>query len=134
MSSAPASSPPAAQAKKDRSHYLYMAVIVAVALGIAGRPRRPRLRRQAQADRRGVRQPDQDDDLAGHLLHHRAGGRLGRAAPPTSARSAAWRSATSSTMSTVALAIGLVVGNVIKPGDGLNLTPRRRRGRRGAGR
>ena len=28
------------------------------------------------------------------------------------------------TMSTVALAIGLVVGNIIKPGDSLNLTPR----------
>ena len=33
MSSAASSSPPAAPAKKDRSHYLYMAVIVAVFLG-----------------------------------------------------------------------------------------------------
>ena len=36
-------------------------------------------------------------------------------------------------MSTVALAIGLVVGNLLKPGDGLQPHRRRRRGRRRAG-
>ena len=38
------------------------------------------------------------------------------------------------TMSTVALAIGLVVGNIVKPGAGLHLTDELRRRRPGAGR
>ncbi len=38
------------------------------------------------------------------------------------------------TMSTVALAIGLVVGNLIHPGSGLQPHRRRGQGRRGAGR
>lgn len=40
-------------------------------------PDRPRLRGRAQAARYGLREPDQDDDLADHLLHDRAGHRLG---------------------------------------------------------
>ena len=61
-----------------------------------GRAGRPRGRSGAEAARHRLRQPDQDDDQPDHLLHHRARRRLGHARPPRSARSAAWRSATSS--------------------------------------
>ena len=40
-------------------------------------PGRPRVRRRAQAARHRLCEPDQDDDLADHLLHDRAGHRLG---------------------------------------------------------
>ena len=62
---------------RNRTHYLYIAVIVAVALGVARRPRGARRRRGAQAARHRLRRPDQDDDPAGHLLHDRARRRLG---------------------------------------------------------
>ena len=122
MSSAPASSPPAAQAKKDRSHYLYMAVIVAVALGIAV----------------GLAAPDLAVKLKpiGEAFVNLIKMMISPVIFCTivlgvgSVRSAAHVGKVGSlalayflTMSTAALAIGLVVGNVIKPGDGLNLTP-----------
>src|SRR5213592_2594878 len=40
------------------------------------RLRRARLRQGTEAHRYGLREPDQDDDLAHHLLHHRPGRRL----------------------------------------------------------
>ena len=62
---------------RNRTHYLYLAVIVAVGARHPGRAGRPGLRRAAQAARHGVRRADQDDDPAGHLLHDRARRRLG---------------------------------------------------------
>lgn len=121
MSSAP-TSPPAAQVKKDRSHYLYMAVIVAVFLGIV----------------LGLAAPDFAVKLkpVGEAFVNLIKMMISPVIFCTivlgvgSVRSAAHVGKVGTlalgyflTMSTVALAIGLVVGNVIKPGEGLNLTP-----------
>ena len=73
-----AARPASGTPKRDRTHYLYIAVIVAVVPRHRVGLRRPRLRGEAQAARHGVRRPDQDDDQPDHLLHHRAGRRLGR--------------------------------------------------------
>ena len=68
----------------------------------------------------GLRRPDQDDDPAGHLLHDRARRRLGRQAAKVG-KVGGLALGYFLTMSTVALAIGLVVGNILKPGEGLDL-------------
>ena len=70
--------------------------------------------------RHRLRQPDQDDDHPGHLLHDRPGHRLD---PPGREGRQGRRLALGYflMMSTVALAIGLVVGNIIHPGAGLHL-------------
>ena len=63
--------------RRDRTHWLYIAVIVAVLAGIAVGLVFARGRQGRRRARHDVRQPDQDDDRAGHLLHDRAGHRLG---------------------------------------------------------
>ena len=80
---------------KNRTHYLYIAVIVAVLLGIAVGLVAPDFAVELKPLGTAFVGADQDDDPAGHLLHDRPRRRLGRAAPPRSARSAASRSATS---------------------------------------
>ena len=121
MSSAP-TSPPAAQAKKDRSHYLYMAVIVAVFLGIVLGLAAPefavKLKPVGEAFVNLIKMMISPVIFCTIVLG------VG------SVRSAAHVGKVGTlalgyflTMSTVALAIGLVVGNIIKPGEGLNLTP-----------
>ena len=71
--SAPATAP---ASKRDRTHYLYLSVIAAVVLGIVVGLVAPAFGKAVQAARHGVHRPDQDDDLADHLLHDRAGHRL----------------------------------------------------------
>ena len=105
--------------KKDRTHWLYIAV---------HHRRRSRHRRRvwcppsspssSEAARHRLRQPDQDDDRAGHLLHDRAGHRIGPQGLPgrqgrrhrpgllpdhvdARPRRSAWWSATSSTRARV---------------------------------
>ncbi len=121
LSSSP-SAAPASTPKKDRSHFLYMAVIVGLVLGIAV----------------GLLAPDFAVTLkpigtafvalikmmispvifctivlgVGSVASAAHVGKVGGLALGYFL-----------TMSTVALAIGLVVGNVIHPGSGLNLTP-----------
>ncbi len=68
--------------RRDRTHYLYLAVIGAVVAGIVVGLVVPDVRGGAQAARHGVRRPDQDDDPAGHLLHDRDRRRLGRQRRP----------------------------------------------------
>ena len=63
--------------KRDRTHYLYVAVIVAMVAGILVGWALPRGRQVAQAARHRLRQPHQDDDHADHLLHDRPRHRLG---------------------------------------------------------
>ena len=73
-----APSPATASASRpDRTHYLYLSVIAAVVLGIIVGLVAPSRRQGRPTARHGVRRADQDDDLAGHLLHDRAGHRLG---------------------------------------------------------
>jgi len=122
MSSAPPSSPPAAQAKKDRSHYLYMAVVAAVGLGILVGLVAPdfavKLKPVGEAFVNLIKMMISPVIFCTIVLG------VG------SVRSAAHVGKVGSlalgyflAMSTVALTIGLVVGNIIKPGAGLNLTP-----------
>ena len=119
---APGGTAAAAPRKKDKTHYLYIAVIVAVALGIAVGLARPRVRRRAEAARHRLRQPHQDDDPADHLLHARARRRLGAQAAKVG-KVGGLALGYFIVMSTVALAIGLVVGNILHPGSGLHITP-----------
>ena len=87
----------------DSSHYLYIAVIVAVLAGITVGLVGPEFAVGAEADRRRVRAAHQDDDRPDHLLHDRrsASARSRRRRP--SARSAAWRCCYFMVMSTFAL-------------------------------
>ncbi len=77
------------------THYLYLAVIGAVLLGIATGLLFPTFAVELEPLGKGFVSADQDDDRADHLLHHRARRRLGRQARPRSGRSAASRSPTS---------------------------------------
>jgi aerobic C4-dicarboxylate transport protein len=122
MSSAPASSPPAAQAKKDRSHYLYMAVIVAVVLGIIVGLAAPefavKLKPIGEAFVNLIKMMISPVIFCTIVLgigSVRSAAHVGKVGTLALAYFL--------TMSTAALAIGLVVGNIIKPGEGLNLTP-----------
>ena len=122
MSSAPTSSPPAAQAKKDRSHYLYMAVIVAVVLGIAVGLIAPdfavKLKPIGTAFVALIKMMISPVIFCTIVL---GVGSVASAAHVGKVGSLALGYFV--TMSTIALAIGLVVGNLIHPGSGLNLTP-----------
>ena len=134
MSTPAQDTPEAAPAKRqDRTHYLYIAVVVAVVLGVLV----------------GVFFEDFAKDLA--WLGEAFVGLITMMIQPVifctlvlgvgSVRSAASVGKVGGlalgyflTMSTVALAIGLVVGNLIHPGEGLEPFGRRRRGGKGAGR
>src|SRR6188472_664033 len=122
MTSAPPSSPPAAQAKKDRSHYLYMAVVAAVGLGILVGLVAPdfavKLKPVGEAFVNLIKMMISPVIFCTIVLG------VG------SVRSAAHVGKVGSlalgyflAMSTVALTIGLVVGNLLHPGSGLHLTP-----------
>ena len=114
--------PPAGRQEKDRTHYLYVAVIVAVALGIAVGLLFPDFAKQLKPLGTGfvslikmmiapvifctivlgigsVRKASQVGKVGGIALVYFL------------------------TMSTLALGIGLVVGNIIHPGEGLHITP-----------
>ncbi len=106
--------------RKDRTHWLYIAVVVAVVLGVLVGLAGPRRRQAAEAPRHQLRQPHQDDDLPGHLLHDRPGHRVGAQGHQVG-RVGGLALGYFVVMSTVALAIGLVVGNVIHPGPGLDI-------------
>ena len=84
------------QRKKISTHWLYVAVIVAVVAGTAVGLIFGKSAAGLAVHRDRVRQSDQDDDRPDHLLHDRvwASGRSGR--PRRSARSAASRCCTSS--------------------------------------
>ena len=122
MSSAPTSSPPAAQAKKDRTHYLYMAVIAAVFLGIVVGLVAPdfavKLKPIGEAFVNLIKMMISPVIFCTIVLgvgSVRSAAHVGKVGGLALAYFL--------TMSTAALAIGLVVGNIIKPGEGLNLTP-----------
>ena len=68
----PAAPPVRAPAHHPWYTILYVQVLVAIALGVAARILRPEARAPAEAARRRLYRADQDDDRAGHLLHHRA--------------------------------------------------------------
>src|SRR5690349_11396277 len=121
MSASPTTEQDAPEQKRDRTHWLYIAVIVAVALGIAVGFLAPDL---------GVKlKPLGDGFVAlikmmispvifctivlgvGSVASAAKVGKVGGLALGYFL-----------TMSTFALAIGLVVGNILHPGEGLNLT------------
>jgi aerobic C4-dicarboxylate transport protein len=125
MSSSQSTPPPAdtpAEAKKDRSHYLYMAVIVAVVLGIAVGLIAPdfavKLKPIGTAFVALIKMMISPVIFCTIVL---GVGSVASAAHVGKVGSLALGYFV--TMSTVALAIGLVVGNLIHPGSGLNLTP-----------
>lgn len=74
---APVTDLPANNKGRDRTHWLYLAVIFAVIAGVIVGPDGAVDRKKPHGARDGVRQPDQDDDRTGHLLHDRARDRLG---------------------------------------------------------
>ncbi len=65
------------QPKRDRTHWLYIMVIVGVVAGVVVGLLAPDTGKSLGVLGTHVRQPDQDDDRAGHLLHDRARHRLG---------------------------------------------------------
>ena len=113
-------STPTAAGPKDRTHYLYIAVIVAVALGILVGVVAPDFAKQLKPLGTGfvalikmMIQPVIFCTIVigvGSVASAAKVGKVGGLALGYFL-----------TMSTVALAIGLVVGNLIKPGDGLRL-------------
>ncbi|WP_409493718.1 cation:dicarboxylate symporter family transporter [Amycolatopsis sp. cmx-11-12] len=109
-------------AKRDRTHYLYIAVIVAVALGIAVGILFPALGKELKPLGTGfvnlikmMISPIIFCTIAlgvGSVAKAAKVGRVGGLALGYFL-----------VMSTVALVIGLVVGNILQPGSGLHLTP-----------
>jgi aerobic C4-dicarboxylate transport protein len=125
MSSSQSTPPPAdtpAAPRKDRSHYLYMAVIVAVILGIAVGLIAPdfavKLKPIGTAFVALIKMMISPVIFCTIVL---GVGSVASAAHVGKVGSLALGYFV--TMSTVALAIGLLVGNLIHPGSGLNLTP-----------
>ncbi|HYO41056.1 MAG TPA: cation:dicarboxylase symporter family transporter [Nocardioidaceae bacterium] len=108
--------------KKDRSHYLYMAVIVAVILGVAVGLVAPdfavKLKPIGEAFVALIKMMISPVIFCTIVL---GVGSVANAAQVGKVGGLAL--AYFVTMSTFALAIGLIVGNLIQPGDGLNLTP-----------
>src|SRR3954454_19768841 len=112
--------PEATPARRDRTHYLYIAVVVAVVLGIAVGLLFPDF---------GVKLKPLGDAFVGLIKMMISPvifctivlgvGSVASAAKVGKVGGLALGYFL--TMSTVALAIGLVVGNLIKPGDGLHL-------------
>jgi aerobic C4-dicarboxylate transport protein len=118
--SPPTEAQPVAEPKKDRTHYLYVAVIVAVALGIAVGFLAPEFAKQLKPIGTGF--VNLIKMMISPVIFCSIVIGVG------SVRSAAQVGKVGSialvyfvVMSTVALAIGLVVGNIIHPGEGLNL-------------
>ena len=115
MASGIAAQNPPTTSRRDRTHWLYLAVIGAVPLGIAVGFLFPEFAVGAEVARHRLRRPDQDDHRAGHLLHDRARHRLDPDRPPKVGRVGGLALGYFMLMSTVALAIGLVVGNLLAP-------------------
>ncbi|MGW7522923.1 cation:dicarboxylate symporter family transporter [Streptomyces sp. NPDC054783] len=119
--SSPDTAPAAARVKRDRTHYLYIAVIVAVALGIAVGLIWPDA--AVQLKPLGTGFVNLIKMMISPIIFCTIVLGIG------SVRKAAKVGAVGGialgyflVMSLVALAIGLVVGNVLHPGDGLHLT------------
>ena len=91
-----------------------------------GRTALSRLRQAAEATRHRLRQPDQDDDRSGDLLHHRAGDRIGPQGV-TGREGGRHRPGLLPDHVDAGLGIGLVVGNIIHPGEGCTLRRMSRR-------
>lgn len=109
-------------AARNRTHYLYIAVVVAVALGVLVGAVSPALGRELKPLGTGfvdlIRMMIQPVIFCTIVL---GVGSVASAAKIGKVGGLALGYFL--TMSTAALAIGLVVGNLIKPGDGLRLTP-----------
>ena len=118
----PSHSAEPAAPKKDRSHYLYMAVIVAVLLGIVVGFAAPdfavKLKPIGEAFVALIKMMISPVIFCTIVL---GVGSVANAAHVGKVGGLAL--AYFVTMSTAALGIGLVVGNLIKPGEGLNITP-----------
>ena len=111
---------PVAAPKKDRTHYLYIAVIVAVGLGIAVGFIAPELAKQLKPIGTGfvnlikmMISPVIFCSIVIGVGSVRSAAQVGKVGSIALAYFIV--------MSTVALGIGLVVGNIIHPGEGLNL-------------
>ena len=111
---------PVAAPKKDRTHYLYVAVIVAVVLGIAVGFLAPEFAKQLKPIGTGfvnlikmMISPVIFCSIVLGVGSVRSAAQVGKVGSIALGYFIA--------MSTVALAIGLVVGNIIHPGEGLNL-------------
>jgi aerobic C4-dicarboxylate transport protein len=111
---------PVAEPKKDRTHYLYVAVIVAVALGIAVGFIAPEFAKQLKPIGTGfvnlikmMISPVIFCSIVIGVGSVRSAAQVGKVGSIALIYFIA--------MSTVALAIGLIVGNIIHPGEGLNL-------------
>ena len=118
--SPPTAAQPVAEPKKDRTHYLYVAVIVAVALGIAVGFIAPEFAKQLKPIGTGfvnlikmMISPVIFCSIVIGVGSVRSAAQVGKVGSIALIYFVA--------MSTVALAIGLVVGNIIHPGEGLNL-------------
>ena len=119
--SPPTEAQPVAAPKKDRTHYLYVAVIVAVVLGIAVGFIAPEFAKQLKPIGTGfvnlikmMISPVIFCSIVIGVGSVRSAAQVGKVGSIALAYFIA--------MSTVALAIGLVVGNIIHPGEGLNLS------------
>jgi aerobic C4-dicarboxylate transport protein len=119
---AAAQTPAAPQRRKDRTHYLYLAVIAAVALGILVGIVAPafavELKPLGQAFVGLIKMMIQPVIFCTIVLgvgSVRSAAKVGKVGGLALGYFI--------TMSTVALAIGLVVGNVLHPGSGLQITP-----------
>ncbi len=104
----------------DRHTWLYVSVLIAVVLGAAVGLIWPEVGRGFEGAGHRLRRPDQDDDRPDHLLHDRRGRRFHRQSG-TVGKIGGLALLYFMVMSTFALAIGLVVGNIIHPGAGLDM-------------
>ena len=118
--SPPTAAQPVAAPKKDRTHYLYVAVIVAVLLGIAVGFIAPEFAKQLKPIGTGfvnlikmMISPVIFCSIVIGVGSVRSAAQVGKVGSIALAYFIV--------MSTVALGIGLVVGNIIHPGEGLNL-------------
>ena len=113
--------PPPAEKKRDRTHFLYMAVIVAMIAGIAVGFLFPEFGKELKP--LGTFFVNLIKMMIGPIIFVTIVlgiGSVKRAAQVGKVGGLALGYFV--TMSTVALAVGLVVGNLVKPGAGLNLT------------
>ena len=124
MAATIAASAPASSAPKPWYKVLYIQVLIAIALGIpVGVLAGPRPRVDQAAGRR-LHQADQDGHRPGHLLHRRRRHRPYQR-PGEVGRVGVKALVYFEVVSTFALMIGLVVGNVVRPGVGINIDPPR---------
>ena len=118
MATATASEQPATPRRRWYS-VLYIQVLVAILVGIH-RPLLSQYRRSAQAAGRRLHFADQDDDRPGDILHGGARHRLDDR-PEEAGRVGVKTLVYFEAVSSLALVIGLIVGELVQPGKGFDI-------------